>query len=174
MWRSELCNWYTNARSHVCVSEGYSEEFEVKVGVHQGSVLSPLLFIIVLEPWEDLYADDLVIIAESLEECVRRLLTWKEAMEKEGLRVNAGKTKIIVCGMGLDLLQSSGEFPCAVCHTGVGSNSIFCNVCKHWVHKKCSGLKRLTKDPDYRYTRCQQTACPLHGWQTTERSPGRT
>ena len=38
-----------NARSHVHVGEGYSEEFEVKVGVHQGSVLSPLLFIIVLE-----------------------------------------------------------------------------------------------------------------------------
>ena len=33
-------------------------------------------------PWEDFYANDLVIIAESLEECVRRLLTWKEAMEK--------------------------------------------------------------------------------------------
>ena len=37
------------ARSRVRVGEGYSEEFEVKVGVHQGSVLSPLLFIIVLE-----------------------------------------------------------------------------------------------------------------------------
>ena len=155
---------YANARSRVRVGEGYSEEFEVKVGVHQGSVLSPLLFIIVLEalsrefgagvPWEDLYADDLVIIAESLEECVRRLLAWKEAMEKKGLRVNAGKTKIIICGTGLDLLQSSGEFPCAVCRTGVGSSSIFCNGCKHWVHKKCSGLKRLTKDPDYRCTRC--------------------
>ena len=67
---------YANARSCVRVSEGYSEEFEVKVSVHQGSVLSPLLFIIVPEatsqefrsgvPWEDLYADDLVIIAESL------------------------------------------------------------------------------------------------------------
>ena len=40
---------YRNAGSRVHVGEGYSEEFEVKVGVHQGSVLSPLLFIIVLE-----------------------------------------------------------------------------------------------------------------------------
>ena len=62
-----------------------------------------------------LYADDLVIIADSLEECVRRLLIWKEAMEKKGLRVNAGKTKVMICGTGLDLLQSSGEYPCAVC-----------------------------------------------------------
>ena len=75
-------------------------------------------------PWEDLYADDLVIIAESLEECVRRLLTWKEAMVKKGLRVNAGKTKIMICGTGLDLLQNSDEFPCIVRGTGVGSNSI--------------------------------------------------
>ena len=150
---------YANARSRIRVGEGYSEEFEVKVGVHQGSVLSPLLFIIVLEalsrefrsrvPWEDLYADDFVIIAESLEECVRRLLTWKEAMEKKGLRVNTGKTKIMICGTGLDLLQSSGEIPCALCRTGVGSNIIFCNGCKPSLHKKCSGLKRLIKDPDY-------------------------
>ena len=147
---------YANARSRVYVGEGYFEEFEVEVGVHQGSVLSPLFFIIVLValscefcsgvPWEDLYADDLVIIAKSLEECVRRLLTWKEAMEEKGLRVNAGKTKIIICGTGLDLLKSSGEFPYAVCRTGVGSNSIFCNGCKHWMHKKCSGLKRLITD----------------------------
>ena len=90
-------------------------------------------------------------------------LDWKEAMEKKGLRVIAGKTKIMTCGMGLDLLQSSGEFPCAVCRTGVGSNSIFCNGCKHWVHKKCSGLKHMKKDPDYRCTRCQGTARPLDG-----------
>ena len=101
---------YANARSPVRVGEGYSEEFEVKVGIHLGSVLRPLLFIIVLEalsrefrsgvPWEDLYADDLVIIAESFKECVRRLLTWKEAMEKKGLRVNAGKMKIMQYGPG--------------------------------------------------------------------------
>ena len=77
--------------------------------------------------------------------------------------MNAGKTKILICGTGLDLLQCSGEFPCAVCRTGVGSNSIFCNGCMHWVHKKCIGLKRLKKDPDYICTRCQGTARPLDG-----------
>ena len=171
---------YANTRSQVCVGEGFSKEFEVKGRVHQGSVLSPLLFIIVLEalshefragvPWEDLYADDLVIIADSLEECVRRLLIWKEAMEKKGLRVNAGKTKVMICGTGLDLLQSSGEYPCTVCRTGVGS--IYCNGCKLWVHKKCSGLKRLTPNPDYRCARCMGNARPIDSRPQSEVQAG--
>ena len=63
------------AKSKVRVNGSYSDEFEVKVGVHQGSVLSSLLFIIVLEalsrefhtnhPWELLYADDPVLIERS-------------------------------------------------------------------------------------------------------------
>ena len=40
---------YKDVRSRVRVGDGYSEEFGVGVGVHQGSVLSRLLFIIVLE-----------------------------------------------------------------------------------------------------------------------------
>ena len=146
---------YPNAPSWVRVGEGFSKEFEVKVMVHKESILSPLLFIIVLEawsrefragvPWEDLNADDLVIIADSLEECVRRLLIWKEAMEKNGLRV-----KVMICDTGPHLLQSSGEYPCTVCCTGVGNNSIYCNGCKLWVDMKCSGLQRLTPNPDYR------------------------
>ena len=50
-----------------------------------------------------------------------------------------------------------------VCHLKVGSNSIFHNGCKHWVHKHCSKLKCLTKDPDYKCTQCQGTAGPLDG-----------
>ena len=51
----------------------YSYNFEVKVGVHQDSVLSPLVFIIILEvlsrefrtscPWQLLYANDLRLMA---------------------------------------------------------------------------------------------------------------
>ena len=104
-----------------------------------------------------------VIIAYSLEECVRWLLIWKETMEKKGLRINAGKTKVMVCGTGLDVLQSSGEYPCAVCRTGIGNNSIYCNGCKLWVHKKCSGLQRLTPNPDYRCARCMGNSRPIDG-----------
>ena len=50
MWIVRLVQGlYANERSHVRVCEGYSEEIEVKFGVHQDSVLSLLLFIIVLE-----------------------------------------------------------------------------------------------------------------------------
>ena len=94
---------YVNARSQVSVNGSFSDPFDVKVGVHQGSVLSPLLFIIVLEalsrefrtssPWELLYADYLVIIATSLEELLQKLELWKNEMEAKGLRVNMPKLR---------------------------------------------------------------------------------
>ena len=78
---------YKDVRSRVGVGDGYSEEFGVGVGVHQGSVLSPLLIINVLEslsrefrigcPWKLLYADDLMISAESMEELLVKVQTWK-------------------------------------------------------------------------------------------------
>ena len=129
-------------------------------------VLSPLLFIIVLEalsrdfrvgvPWELFFADDLVIIATSLEECVERVKAWKEGLESKGLHVNMTKTKFMASGLGLDILQDSGKFPCAVCRMGVGRSSIRCSKCNLWVHyKKCSGLKTLSEDLSYECPRCR-------------------
>ena len=61
---------YENAKSRVRVNGQFSDVFNIKVGFHQGTVLSPLLFIILVEAlskefrvgclWELFYPDDLV------------------------------------------------------------------------------------------------------------------
>ena len=79
---------YKNAKTSVKVNGVGGRDFPVEVGIHQGSVLSPLLFIIVMEvlsrrfddrglPWELLYADDLVLLAESEDDLKRKLQRWK-------------------------------------------------------------------------------------------------
>ena len=116
---------YSEATSAVKLKSGESEAFEVKVGVHQGSVLSPLLFIIVLEalswkfkdglPYEIFYADDLVIMAETEEKLVAKLGLWKKKMEEKGLRVNLDKTKVMRCCDEVERREATGKYPCAVC-----------------------------------------------------------
>ena len=65
---------YEKTTARVVVGEGASEEFEVNIGLRQGSVLSPLLFIAVLDLISRktvekdamkklLYADDLALVA---------------------------------------------------------------------------------------------------------------
>ena len=170
---------YKNNRSRVRVNDTYTDDFEVKVGVHQGSVLSPLLFVIVLEalsyefqtgcPWELLYADDLAIIAETEEDLRRKLKMWKDGMEAKGLRVNKDKTKILISGPKLNTQKDSGKFPCGVCRKGVCSNSVFYSGCSCWVHKKCSGLKgKLKANPDVRCGRCLGNARPIDSRPCTE------
>uniref|UniRef100_UPI00397F9C9D hypothetical protein n=1 Tax=Salmonella sp. s55962 TaxID=3159685 RepID=UPI00397F9C9D len=80
-------------------------------------------------PWELLYADHLVLIAETLEELVVKLKTWKGGMEAKGLRVNIKKTKVLISGFDVGNVRDPGNWPCAVCRKGVGSNSIFCSFC---------------------------------------------
>ena len=139
---------HEDASTKVRMNGRESRAFNIRVGVHQGSVLSPLLFIIVLEalsrefreglPMELLYADDLVLIEETKELLLEKVRKWKEGMEK-GLRVNAGKTKIMWCRVCTDQTEVSGEHPCGVCRKGVRRNSIFCVECHRWVHKGCNG-----------------------------------
>ena len=103
---SAVMSMYTGAKTVVRTVYGNSKGFEVKVGMHQGSALSPLLFVIVMEaisrefrvalPWELLYADDLAVIAETEEELIKRLNEWKDNVESKGMRVNMNKTKVMI------------------------------------------------------------------------------
>ena len=61
---------YVETKTRVKTIAGISQDFDIGVGVHQGSILSPSLFIVVMDevtkkvrngvPWELGYADDLV------------------------------------------------------------------------------------------------------------------
>jgi len=86
---------YTGAKTVVRTVYGNSNSFEVKVGMHQGTALSPLLFMIVMEAlcrefrvalrWELLYADDLMVIAETVDDLIKRLNEWKANVENRGI-----------------------------------------------------------------------------------------
>ena len=94
---------YAGVTTKIKTRMGVTESFEVKVGVHQGSALSPYLFILVLDellkgaiqevPWCMLFADDMVLIAESEQEVELMLEKVRMALENRGLRVNREKTE---------------------------------------------------------------------------------
>ena len=96
-------SFYKGCKTVVSADRELSSSFSVKVGVHQGSALSPLLFIMVMDvPTEDvrdgslmelLYADHLVLGGESLNEVMSKYGRWKNAVEGKNLSVNVGKTE---------------------------------------------------------------------------------
>jgi len=147
---------YEDATTAVRVNGRDNKAFGVSVSVHQGSLHSPLLFVIVQVaywrefreglpvelseglPMELLYADDLVLIAEMEELLVEKIQKWKQSMKEKGLRVNLGKTKVMKCEARFRPTENLGKKPFGVCKKGVGSGSINCNQCSQWIHGRCS------------------------------------
>jgi len=80
--------------------------------------------------WELLYADDLVVIAETEEDLIKRLNEGKNNVETRGMRVDMNKTKVMISGERQKPVQKASRWPCGVCGRGVGSNSIQCTGCQ--------------------------------------------
>jgi len=88
---------YTGAKTVVKTVYSNSDCFEIKVGMRQGSALTPLLFVIVMEalsrefkvtlPWVLLYADDLVVLAETIDDLMKRFNALKDSVENRGMGV---------------------------------------------------------------------------------------
>ena len=71
MSRSIIRDMYAGCKTSVMTSAGETKEIEIEVVLHQGSAISPLLFVIIIDviteeieegtPWTTLFADDLVL-----------------------------------------------------------------------------------------------------------------
>ena len=141
---------YQNARSRMMINNSDSDMFKIQLGVHQGSVLGPLLFIIVLEAlskefrtgclWELLYGDDLVIVAHTMDKLLYKLGLRKKHLEAKDLRVNMENTKIMICGKNLRSFKDSGKHPC-----GVVVNALAVLVVKRLVVSQSSVMDVLSK-----------------------------
>ncbi|KAK3542947.1 hypothetical protein QTP70_007280 [Hemibagrus guttatus] len=115
---------YERSRTVVRCAVGQTEEFNVEVGLHQGSALSPFLFAIVMDqlseevrqesPWTMMFADDIVICSESREQMEENLERWRFARERRGIKVSRSKTEYM-CVNEMEFkylestVQSNGE-----------------------------------------------------------------
>ena len=82
---------YDRVSTNIKTPVGITESFLVKVGLHQESALSPFIFTAIMEemskfiwetvPWCMLSADDIVLVAETIEEVSNKLNEWREALE---------------------------------------------------------------------------------------------
>ena len=93
---------YTVCKTSVMTSAGKTKGMEIEVGLHQGSAISPLLFMIIIDvikeenekgtPWPMLFADDLVLCDPDREMMKVILEICRECTEKNGLIVSRAKT----------------------------------------------------------------------------------
>ena len=96
---------FEGATAQVNSSVGMSEGFPVRVGLHQGSALSPYLFDLIIDvvseevrgepPWCMLFADDIVLVGKTREELSEELTKWRRALESRGFRISRSKTEYI-------------------------------------------------------------------------------
>ena len=96
---------YKESKTVLRCAIGTTERFKVKVGLHQGSTLSPFLFTVIMvrltdevrrePPWTTLFADDIVIYEDTREEVERRIECWRYALERRGMKVSRSKTEYL-------------------------------------------------------------------------------
>ncbi|XP_050507071.1 uncharacterized protein LOC126884837 [Diabrotica virgifera virgifera] len=98
---------YEEVTTSVRTCVGETDKFQVKVELHQRSVLSPYLFSLVLDqitaklqgsiPWCLMYADDVVLIGNSERDLEQKLEQWRQALAEKGLKLSRIKTEYLEC-----------------------------------------------------------------------------
>ena len=98
---------YDDVVTSVRACDSETSDFPLKIGLHQGSALSPYIFAPVVDevtrdiqgeiPWCMLFADDVVLIDESRIGVDRKLELWRQTLESKGFRLSRTKTEYMRC-----------------------------------------------------------------------------
>ena len=102
-----LKDMYDEGMSRVRTIGGESRDFPITIGLHQASALSPYLFALVMDeitknkqddiPWCMMFADDIVLIDETLEGVDKKLELWRKTLECKGFKISRMKTEYLHC-----------------------------------------------------------------------------
>ena len=164
---------YRKPMTRVRTPFGESDNFEVKVGLHQGSVISPLLFILLMDRVSRavvrgslsmercLFADDIAVLASSEQELQGLVLEWDKALRSHGMTMNVGKSKVMWLQRGnvekLQLTTPTGTLEQVEAFTYLGSvitqnldsdSAVAARIVKAYeVRRKLSGLFSDPKMP---------------------------
>jgi len=106
-------------------------------------------------PWELLYADDLIVIAETEDDLIKRPKEWEDNVYESHTCMHScthacthARTHActhahttVLRPSWQKVMQNAIRWPCGVCGRGVGNNSIRCTSCQKWVRRKCSSIK---------------------------------
>lgn len=109
---------YSKVHTSVRSSADLFDSFDIKVGVHQGSALRPLLFNVVINyltskiqkptPWNLLYADDVVLISDNIQVLQKDIEEWRVSLEQNGLRISTTKKEYMFCNFNSNSQANPG------------------------------------------------------------------
>ena len=95
---------YRGCQTKVHSAAGESDSFTVDVGLHQGSALSPYLFLILMDvltegvrkevPESIMFADNIVLFGGREVDMTEYLETWRKSLQERGMRISRPKLNL--------------------------------------------------------------------------------
>jgi hypothetical protein len=112
---------YSNVVTSVRTSDRDTDDFPINVGLHQGSVLAPYLFALVMDevtrniqsdiPWCMFFADDVVLVDENRTGVNQKLDLWRRTLEAKGFRLSKYKTEYMKCDFNTTTQEEGNDRP---------------------------------------------------------------